>query len=276
MSYNYEKNILELSETNDIKEVHKEWISLVPPCRMEQKERCICNRGIIIVQRFFNTKTKRVINVGTTCVKELHLNKCKSINNMIKSLIDGEPGEYEQIADLIKYSNDNLQKIIEDVKAMSNSSWSNPDGITQINRIISFLSENGIDCPELQTIILDIQKRLDNEAELAETHRIWTEKLNREYQQRAEQERIISQARAEEQRIISEARRREEVARLERQREAAKILEEEKRIEWLEELRRRENHRDPITLRRLKQEEQIRAYNEKRTKTNLTHNHSCV
>lgn len=255
MSYNYEKNILELSETDDIKEVPKEWISLAPSCRMEQKERCICNRGIIIVERFFNTKTKRVINVGTTCVKELRLNECKSINCLIKSFIDGEPGEYQQILDLIRYSDDNLQKVIATVKQMAASLWNTPDGLNEIKRIISILSENGIHCPEMQALLSELQKRIDYRAQLAETHRLWTEKMNRKNAHRAEV-----------QRIIQEARYREEVARIERQREADKIVEEEKRIAWLEELRRRENLRDPITLRRLKQEEEIRAYNARRTK----------
>jgi len=255
MSYNYEKNILELSETDDIKEVPKEWISLAPSCRMEQKERCICNRGIMIVERFFNIKTKRVINVGTTCVKELRLNECKSVNGLIKSFIDGEIGEYNQIIDLIKYSDDNLQKIIATVKQMAASLWNTPDGLNEIKRIISILSENGIDCPEMQALLSEFQKRIDYRAQLAETHRLWTEKMNREKAQRAE-----------EQRVIQEARHREEVARLERQREANKIIEEEKRIAWLEELRHRENLRDPITLRRLKQEEELRDYNAKRTK----------
>ena len=254
MSYNYEKNILELSETDDIKEVHKEWISLAPSCRMEQKERCICNRGIIIVERFFNTKTNRVINVGTTCVKELRLNECKSVNSIIKSFIDGEPGEYNQIIDLIKYSDDNLQTVIETVKQMATSLWNTPDGLNEIKRIITILSENGIDCPELQALLSDLQRGIDYRAQLAETHRLWTEKMNRENAQRLE-----------EQRIISEARHREELVRLERQREANKIIEEEKRIAWLEELRRRENLRDPITLRRLKREEELRAYTTKRT-----------
>jgi hypothetical protein len=231
MSYNYEKNILELSETDDIKEVPKEWISLAPSCRMEQKERCICNRAIIIVERFFNIKTKRVINVGTTCVKELSLNECKSVNGLIKSFIDGEPGEYNQIIDLIKYSDDNLQKIIETVKQMTNSLWNNPDGLIEIKRIISILSENGIDCPELQALLSDLQKRIDCRAQLAETHRLLTEEMNRERAQRAE-----------EQRIISEARHREEVAR-------------------------RENLRHPMTLKRLQREADVRAYNAKKPTT---------
>jgi hypothetical protein len=256
MSYNYETNILELSETDDIKEVPKEWISLAPSCRMEQKERCICNRGIIIVERFFNTKTKRVINVGTTCVKELRLNKCKSINSVIKSFIDGETGEYNQIIDLIKYSDDNLQKVIATVKEMTNSLWNNPDGLIEIKRIISILSENGIDCPELKALLSDLQKRIDCRAQLAETHRLWTEKMNREYAERAE-----------EQRVISEARRREEDARIERQREADKIVQEKNRLAQLEELRYRESLRDPMTLKRLQREADIRAYNAKKLTT---------
>lgn len=256
MSYNYEKNILELSETNDINEVPKEWVSLAPSHRVDEKERCICNRRIIIMERFFNTITKRVINVGTKCVKGLRLNKCKSVDSVIKSFIDGEPGEYQQILDLIKYSDDNLQKVIASVKQMANSSWNNPEGLIEIKRIISILSENGIVCRELHSLLIDLQKRIDYRAQLAETHRLWIEKMNRENAERAEQ-----------QRIISEAKRIEEQERLERQREVDKIVQEKNRLAQLEELRYRESLRDPVTLKRLQREEEIRAYNAKKATT---------
>ena len=258
--YNFEKNILGLSSPGmTIDRLPEEWIHVLYEESVDPQVKCICNHVIRYVNRYLNTRTQRMINVGTGCIKKFHLGKCKSAKTLLTKLIIGSRGDYDKIFDLIQYSDENWKTFLETIQNSAISEWDNLAGLNEINEIIKAMSENKIEATKisiLEDIVSEIQSRLDKKAELAETHRLLTEKMNRERAQRAE-----------EQRIISEARYREEVARLERQREANKIVEQEKTKARLEELGRRENIRDPITLKRLQREADVRAYNAKKATT---------
>lgn len=262
--YNFEKNILGLSTPGmSIDRLPEEWIHVLYEESVDSQVKCICNHVIRHVNRYLNTQTQRMINVGTGCIKKFHLGQCKSAKTLLTKLIIGSRGDYEKIFDLIQYSDENWITFLESIQNNAISEWDNLAGLNEINEIIKAMSENHIESTKLsilENIVSEIQARLDKKAELEETHRVWTEKMNRENAQREEEQRIIYKARVEQQRIIYEAKCREEQERLEMQREADKIIEEEKRIAWLEELRSRDHLRDSLTLQRLRRVEELRSY----------------
>ena len=156
-SYNFEENILKLSETDDPEKLHEEWIHMSYNQHVDTPVRCICNRFIHDIHMFLNIKTKKMINVGTTCVKKLRLNKNNSVRHVFLKFINGSRGEYQDICDLIKYSNENWITFLESIKSKVHSVWDNLIGLTEINKIIKLFSDNSIDCSDLQDIVRQIQ-----------------------------------------------------------------------------------------------------------------------
>jgi hypothetical protein len=191
--YNFEENILQLSETKELANLHEEWVYLSYNHHVDSLERCICNREIGNVHRYLNMKTKRMINVGTDCVKKLQLKNCKSVRSILTGPISGTRGNYQEICDLIKYSNENWVTFLESMKSKANSDWDNLIGLTEINKIIEFLSENAVDCSELQLIVDKIQERINQRNQLAETHRRWTENMEKKRELRIQKNIRIMQ-----------------------------------------------------------------------------------
>jgi hypothetical protein len=216
-SHKFEENILKLSETNEVDKLHEEWVCLGYDERVINSETCICNKEIGNVYRFLNMKTMKMINVGTNCVKKLQLKKCKSVRLIMSSFIGGVRGNYNQICDLIKYSNQNWLAFLDAIKTRVNSDWDNLIGLTEINKIMAILSENGVECTELHMIVDAIKKRLDERAQLAETHRIFTEKVAKHaeleririYKERIRQRRLQDKLQEEEKVRIQKLQREE-------------------------------------------------------------------
>ena len=209
--YNFEKNILGLSSPGmTIDRLPEEWIHVLYEESVDSQVKCICNHVIRYVNRYLNTRTQRMINVGTGCIKKFHLAKCKSAKTLLTNLIIGIRGDYQKIFDLIQYSDENWITFLESIKSNAISEWDNLAGLNEIS---------------------EIQARLDKKAELAETHRKWTEQL------RLQQEQIIAK-----QRRTQQERR---IADLE-------FIAEQRRLE--------EERRHPLTLQRLRRVEELRSY----------------
>lgn len=110
--YNFEKNIQILSKSKNIKIIPNEWVYINTSI---DTGRCICNRSIKHINYFFNNETGNTIMVGNACKKKLQLNKTRnSIHKFVDKLLY-DKGIYYQILDFIKYSNDTMNKIIDDI-----------------------------------------------------------------------------------------------------------------------------------------------------------------
>jgi hypothetical protein len=222
--HKFEENILQLSETKLLDNLHEEWVSLSYDEHVNTLERCICNREIGNVYRYLNMKTKRMINVGTDCVKKLRLKNCRSARSILTGTISGTRGNYQQICDLIKYSNENWLTFLESIKSKANSDWDNLIGLTEINKIIEFLSENGVECNDLHVIVSKIQERINQRNQLAEIHRRWTEnihiqeqiKRNEEYKEKIRRARLKQEEELRIQRLQRAERERKKQEDLEK------------------------------------------------------------
>lgn len=194
-SYKFDENILKLSETDDPEKLHEEWIHMSYNEHVDIPVTCICTHEIYNPHIFLNIKTRKMINVGTTCVKKIRLKNCKNVRSVMMSFINGTRGHYKEICDLIKYSNENWITFLESIKSKVHSVWDNLIGLTEINKIIKLFSENSIDCSDLHDIVREIQKRIDEQIQLAQASRIRAEKLrieegNRIYTDRIRQRRL--------------------------------------------------------------------------------------
>ena len=256
-SYKFDENILELSETDDPEKLHEEWIHMSYNEHVDIPVRCICTHVIYNPHMFLNIKTKKMINLGTTCVKKLRLNKNNSVRSVFLKFINGSRGEYQDICDLIKYSNENWVTFLESIKSKVHSVWDNLIGLTEINKIIKLFSDNSIDCSDLDDIVREIQKRIDEKIQLAHASRIRANKLrieedNRIYTDRIRQRRLHEEYQA---RILNvkreEERRKQDQERTKKlrelaQQEKAKSFIKLKKSDWGIEERKRIKSQIPL------------------------------
>ena len=82
MNYNFQKNLLKASESNDIMEAKTEW-EMISEQKLQREVLCICNHKIKNVAYFFNSKTKNVINIGTTCKNKFGMGSIPKIKNKL-------------------------------------------------------------------------------------------------------------------------------------------------------------------------------------------------
>ena len=235
-SYKFDENILKLSETNDLEKLHEEWIHISYNEDIDIPVICICQHVIYNTHIYLNIKNKNIINVGTTCVNKIRLKNCKKLRSVIMSFINGTRGHYQEICDLIKYSNENWITFLESIKSKVDSVWDNLIGLTEINKIIKLFSDNSIDCSDLQDIVRKIQMKIDEKKQLAETHRIWTEKLRMQEENRVYKEKIRQiRLKEESQNRILKLRREEERRKKDEElrKKLSELSEEEKRITFI-------------------------------------------
>jgi hypothetical protein len=104
--HKFEQNILKLSETDDMHQLHTEWRYVRSDKKpKDEKGICVCCRAVENISYFYNHKTGHTIAAGTTCATKLKkLIKNKGISKDGGNLAHLEPGIYVEIADLDEYS----------------------------------------------------------------------------------------------------------------------------------------------------------------------------
>jgi hypothetical protein len=104
--HKFEKNVLELSETDDVSKLNEEWVMVGSDNKKNDPIRCACNRWITDVYYFFNVKTNHTIALGSTCMKKLAIT---GEGNGRMRVIDFRDfnlpiGIYTEITDMAAYS----------------------------------------------------------------------------------------------------------------------------------------------------------------------------
>jgi hypothetical protein len=148
-------NILELSVTNDMGSLHEEWECV--NYRSESSTQCICSRWIKHAYYYLNRINGNTIRVGSGCVKKLELPKKgegRQSNQFILRFIQQWRGEYTNINDLLKYSeqsrNDILDIIEETIKYVPISKLE--EFLDQVHEMRDIFHKNDIDCRRIQAI----------------------------------------------------------------------------------------------------------------------------
>jgi len=115
MNYNFQQNLLKASESNDIIEAKMEW-KMMSEQKVQNRVLCICNHKISNVTYFLNTKTKNIINIGSTCKNKFGMDNIPKIKNklILKFLSKNlKNNEYGCITDIKKYCEDVQKELFE-------------------------------------------------------------------------------------------------------------------------------------------------------------------
>jgi hypothetical protein len=112
--HKFDKNILGLSKTKNVDELHLEWVAVGYEKTDGNDTRCICSRWIKYVYYFYNHVTNRTIAVGTACADKLkeiigRNGKARSVVNLCD--LGLKPGIYTEITDLEAYSEEIRRQI---------------------------------------------------------------------------------------------------------------------------------------------------------------------
>jgi len=234
-AYAFEKNILVLSRTKNIEELPKEWFFV--SSYENGNGHCICNRKIKIINFFVNIETGHTIQAGSGCCKHLKLETNASHDNILVNLLKEYSAEYENIFDLLRYSEKMRENIIQHFSSMFQNLpvnqiiTSNSFIIIEVNRkilvnirdILNTYTKNNIQCDKLEGL-----------------YKKWNDYNNT----LVEQEVIFKQKKIEEEKKVKEDREREAIVS-EQNRQLREQRNKKRAEEW-------ENKEKEITIQRQK------------------------
>ena len=114
------EKVLELSETNNKKELNKEWDKVHCEINSNHERKCLCGKPMKkIVHMFRNNKNNNVIELGSTCFKYFIFGKDKIVNkkyNKIKKIIKKYNGSKEDLINsdiFLHMCYSNIENILE-------------------------------------------------------------------------------------------------------------------------------------------------------------------
>lgn len=228
-------NILDLSVTKDLTSLPEEWECV--DYRSESSTQCICSRWIKHAYYYLNRINGNTIRVGSGCVKKLELPKKgegRHSNPILLRFIQQWRGEYTNINDLLKYSeesrNDILDIIEETIKNVPISK--KEELLVQVREMHDIFHKNGIDCKRIQ----DICHRLLLEIRRHNEHLEWL----RIQEEKQKVKATLDAAEYREKQLAAMAKFREE------EKERQKKEEERKRLENIDRENEIKKHEEAI------------------------------
>ena len=111
--YKFDRHLLYLSESDDIEIAKTEWEFICK--RTEQDGHCICQHKIKHVTYMYNEKTNYTITVGTDCAEKFNVDISKPVSEELQYILSDliNSGLYEIIDNIVEYSEDVEQKLID-------------------------------------------------------------------------------------------------------------------------------------------------------------------
>ena len=263
--YNFSQ-ILTLSVADSLADLPKEWECV--NFRSGPSTQCVCSRWIKHAYHFINRLNGNTIRAGTGCVKKLSLKENgegNTTNRFILSFITQHPGEYTNIYDLLRYSEQSRKDMLDTIESTLLSAEMSEKRILlpRVREIYDIFIRTRIDSTRIQAIYerLDLEIRMDD-AYLEKRKREaenWIRRAMEEIEKRREEEekrREEEEKRREEEekRKVREAERRQEENRIRQVMLAEEAAKKEERANEKREALQRERERQEI-LRREEQEQ---------------------
>jgi flagellar biosynthesis GTPase FlhF len=259
--YNFSR-IFELSVSKTYTELPSEWECV--NFRSGPTTQCICSRSIKHAYHYINRLNGNTIRVGTGCVRKLILKEDgegNTTNRFIVSFISLYPGEYTNIYDLLRYSEQSRKDMLDIIETTLLTADMKEKRIllARVKEIHEIFLRNKIDCSRIQAIyesldreILAYDTLLENRQREAQQRKLEEEKRWEEYRrQKAKEE---------------EKRQEEERLRLEKEAEIRKEQERKQKVIYAEEAAKWEEYRirvrDEQAAIRREQEERARLAKE--------------
>lgn len=215
--YNFEANLLKLSDSDDFVKVIKEWIFIYKKKCEHQDKTCVCNHKVKNCIFLYNKITKKTIIVGTECYKKFGSEKKKKSTRVTiyqQMLIDMlNKGEYESLEDgLLEYSKNCEEEVKQhyEERMESDDLEELEDLLNEVNYLINEFNLN---------YLVFIRKEISVKINDIKTEQKIAEELEKKRKEELEKKRI------EEERIHK--RELEELEKKRKERKERKRLEQE-------------------------------------------------
>ena len=113
--YNFERNLIKLSEKQDIESALSEWCFIMKEKRESKDIPCICQHKVRHAKYMYNVKTMKTIIVGSSCYKKFNLTIPQMRNTIYRNILVNilEKGEYTLIDDVLEYSEQVQYEVIK-------------------------------------------------------------------------------------------------------------------------------------------------------------------
>lgn len=233
--HNFDNHLISLSNSKDILEAKGEWVSILKETREFPDRICICQHSIKHTVYMYNYINGNAITVGSGCHKKFNMSKEKMKNDIFKEkLVEFlSKGEYVTINNLIEYSNEIKQQIV-DYFGDKIETLNNIDELTRLKiEIKGLIDKYNLDylqevlgCVELKIKELE---RKHAEYQMKEIERI--KKIKEEQQRLKEEQRRIHEERLRGIQLENEARERAEQERCEKIKEQNAIAKQKEKEE---------------------------------------------
>jgi hypothetical protein len=185
--YQFNINLLKLSNSNDIEIAKTEWYEIYRENRQEQTGICICQHKIKNIIYMYNIFNKNTICVGTGCCNKFKLKIMKMNNNIIKHVLMDMiiKGEYVIIDNIFEYTHDVQEQLLSYIKNKYNN-VNDIDklklGMIEINNLINEygFTELELISEEINHKIIELQEELNHQQELKRLEELKEEQLSDE------------------------------------------------------------------------------------------------
>lgn len=188
--FNFEANLLKLSDSDDFVKAIKEWNFIYKEKYEHQDNTCVCNHKVKNCIFLYNKITKKTIIVGTECYKKFGFEKKKKstrktiYQQMLIEMLT--KGEYESLEDgLLEYSKNCEEEVKQHYKERMETDDLEEleDLFDEVNYLI-----NEFNLDYLVSIKIDIIEKIVNIKKLLEEEKKRKEELKKK---RIEEERIL-------------------------------------------------------------------------------------
>jgi len=224
--YNFEKNLLENSASDCIKEAIGEWDAIGRETHKDEKLICICgNKNVIHFHYFFNTETGKMIVAGRNCATKFGLNLgygSGRLNPILKDFLFDYRAIYTTLNNLV-YTDEIRIKFIEFVKRRIGAISNLNEAFCLVKNLVDKFQSNNCSFAELEAIRDELKIKVEQE----EIKRIQEEEAKRLRQQQQEAERLKQQ---EANRLIQQEKEAERIE----QAKAKRLKQQEKELKRLE------------------------------------------
>jgi hypothetical protein len=104
--YKFDINLLQLSNSKDIKIAKTEWSEVCREYRKDYTGLCICQHTLKNIIYMYNKFTKYTISVGVGCCKKFNLQPVKINNTILQNVLRNMliKGEYKIINNILEYT----------------------------------------------------------------------------------------------------------------------------------------------------------------------------
>ena len=142
--FKFTNNLLKASNSDNIDNAINEWCNIYEEKRNKLDGLCICGRKVKNIRYMYNSKTQLTISVGLTCADKFELKNNKLNNKIIKDILKNNiiKGEYENIDNILLYSNNIKQQLYEKIKTEYNNYYNNYFELKKLYRIVNDIIDN--------------------------------------------------------------------------------------------------------------------------------------